>query len=183
MWKSGDLHCKCQQHLTLLFLMHKLLASIIEKWRPFHSTGRTAAISQDLPSACLKSKHIELLTHSRTAERRGYFSNIPHQPSFSQIRQVYMPLLPPKRTWIACPRVRELCSSVVLCKPWSVPTSPCGHPASSPPATTCELQFLGIHWLGDVDRQPWSMPFPLQTVTVPMIMECHVPVSFVGGAG
>lgn len=79
MWRNGgDLHCKCQQHLKLLFLIQELLAWITRKdGRPFQSTG----ILQSLTSACLESRQIGMFVHSQVATRRGCnFSSCVHQP-------------------------------------------------------------------------------------------------------
>lgn len=74
MWKSGDLHCKCQQHLTLLFLMHKLLASIIKKMETF-SLHRAYCSHLTGPTFCLPYKQTYWAAHalSNGREKRLFF--------------------------------------------------------------------------------------------------------------
>lgn len=157
MWRNGgDLHCKCQQHLKLLFLMQKLLACITKRdGRPSQSTGLTAGISQGLPSACLESRQIGMFVHSQVAKRRGCnFSSCLYQPPSSK---------PSKATclyWQQCVKILPqgqgtVCSAVLCVCPGSHAHCPSPQVVTQlPPLQPAllqgpghQLQLLGIDWL------------------------------------
>lgn len=110
MQRNGDLHCKCQQHLTLLLWMHKLLACIVKKQMGDFSTPQglpQASPGVYLLSALRAGKLHCSCTHKSPRGEAVVFPAV-YTSCFPQKSASLMPLLPAVGIWIPCIRVREL---------------------------------------------------------------------------